>query len=80
MKIRGSPLYCKDDERPRKPLSACADGKAGVRPIPSQETGRLLQVYRFSVGKNMGTIVRFVHGLYVQRFCLKVPRLGGLFL
>ena len=61
MRIRGSPLYCKDDERPIKSLSACADGKAGVRPIPSQETGRLPQVYRFSVGKNMGTIVRFVH-------------------
>ena len=51
VKIRGSPLYCKDDERPYMSLSGGPDGKAGVRRSPSQETSRLWCMHDLSVGK-----------------------------
>ena len=41
VRIRSSPLYCKDDKRPDMSLSGTPDGKAGVRMSPSQETSRL---------------------------------------
>lgn len=51
VRIRGSPLYCKDDERPYMSLSGGPDGKAGVRRSPSQETSRLWCMHDLSVGK-----------------------------
>lgn len=51
VRIRGSPLYCKDDKCPDMSLSGTPDGKAGVRMSPSQETSRLRCVHVLSVGK-----------------------------
>ena len=51
VKIRGSPLYCKDDKCPTMSLSGEPDGKTGVRMSPSQETSRLWCVHDLSVGK-----------------------------
>ena len=51
VRIRSSPLYCKDDKRPDMSLSGTPDGKAGVRMSPSQETSRLRCVHVLSVGK-----------------------------
>ena len=51
VKIRSSPLYCKDDECLNTSLSGAPDGKAGVRMSPSQETSRLWCMHVLSVGK-----------------------------
>ena len=51
VRIRSSPLYCKDDKRPDMSLSGTPEGKAGVRMSPSQETSRLRCVHVLSVGK-----------------------------
>lgn len=51
VRIRSSPLYCKDDKRPDMSLSGTPDGKAGVRMSPNQETSRLRCVHVLSVGK-----------------------------
>lgn len=53
VRIRGSPLYCKDDERSLMSLSGTPDGKAGARMNPSQETSqRSLECTVFSAGKS----------------------------
>ena len=76
VKIRGSPLYCEDDERPYTPLSGGPDGKAGVRRNPSQETSRLWCVHDLSVGKAVQCRPR----LALRPITLLLREYGGVFL
>ena len=57
MRIRGSLLYCKDDERSLMSLSGAPDGKTSVRWNPSQETSQFaLSALFFGGEKQHGAV------------------------